>query len=630
MTPAAIAAAFGEQQQQQQQQQQQPLEQRHMTLAAAHGGAHALASPSLHHNLLRRELGGGGYGYRCGGGGSGAGGSAFRQARRALRPSVEGFACDAKRAPGSGIVPIEPRGTLVPPFALRFAKTAPSLLAIADEEGFVTVVDTNRALGDGSTVYGAAGAGVASGEIPAIRSQYECHHNAVFDITWLSCDTRLLTASGDQSVKLWDAESCTSLGLFKGHKGSVKSVTVRPSCEDTFATGSRDGEMMLWDMRAPAHTCSRSARQYVPPVSRIRAHPMAGKSRRRRRGSLASDSQQSVTQVMFLRDDSLLASAGAADGTVKLWDVRSLKKPVAALGAASEWIGGSGGAADGDASVGNNARLHGVCSMAQDDGGGRMVVARANDACYVYDVLRPENGPISRYAGASLRSFYIKTDFAPGGSHFVTGSADKRVHIFEVDSPEDGPYTLQGHTSEVTAVAWCQADVGKLATAADDGTVRVWSLQRNNEACDEPDGIEDPLRSAAKRGVLVKRHRRAMCAAARSMRGGRRVFGEPTRLDFAGLMGSPRAATAAPADGLASNVGNPLACATASDENVEGELAAPAAAWAAAAGASVSAASVGLQVETPMQGDRRSPSPSGTSSKRARIQTDIASFFRRP
>ena len=391
---------------------------------------------------------------------------------------------------------------------------------------------------------------------------------------------------------------CSLVISHRGHTGSVKSVSARPSDESVFATGSRDGNLALWDSRQPATRCARTGALYTAPTHQVMAHA-TGRRPRRRRG-IAGDTQQSVTQVMFLRDDALLASAGAADGTVKLWDVRALKKPVAALGAATEW--GAATAASSPATL-HQRRLHGVCAIAQDDGGGRLVVARANDACYMYDVLRPENGPVARYAGAALRSFYIKADFAPGGTHFATGSSDRQVHIFEVDSPEDGPYTLQGHASEVTAVAWCKADVGRLATAADDGTVRVWSLERSGHGAvgiADEDVIDDPLHSAAKRGALVKRHRRALSAQARSMHGGRRVFGAPFRLDFS----SPGRgdATAVPDDAEA----------------------APAVAWAASAVVS----SKDGHAEAPARAP--SPSPGGAvPNKRPRVQTDIASFFGR-
>ena len=48
----------------------------------------------------------------------------------------------------------------------------------------------------------------------------------------------MLTASGDQSVALWDTLSARRVGAFHGHAGSVKSVCPMPACHDVFASGA--------------------------------------------------------------------------------------------------------------------------------------------------------------------------------------------------------------------------------------------------------------------------------------------------------------------------------------------------------------------------------------------------------
>lgn len=51
-------------------------------------------------------------------------------------------------------------------------------------------------------------------------------------------DTRMLTASGDQSLALWDTLSARRVSAFHGHGGSVKSVCPMPACHDVFASGA--------------------------------------------------------------------------------------------------------------------------------------------------------------------------------------------------------------------------------------------------------------------------------------------------------------------------------------------------------------------------------------------------------
>ncbi len=53
----------------------------------------------------------------------------------------------------------------------------------------------------------------------------------------LQDDTRILTASGDQTLAMWDTGRAGCLGMFKGHHGSVKCVCTKPACPDVFASG---------------------------------------------------------------------------------------------------------------------------------------------------------------------------------------------------------------------------------------------------------------------------------------------------------------------------------------------------------------------------------------------------------
>ncbi len=48
----------------------------------------------------------------------------------------------------------------------------------------------------------------------------------------------MLTASGDQSLALWDTLSAHRVSSFTGHGGSVKSVCVMPTSHDVFASGA--------------------------------------------------------------------------------------------------------------------------------------------------------------------------------------------------------------------------------------------------------------------------------------------------------------------------------------------------------------------------------------------------------
>ena len=169
-------------------------------------------------------------------------------------------------------------GNVVPLFALDFAPRERNVAAIADEEGFVSIVREDDEKDDAST------------------RQFEAHSNAVFDVRWTKDGSRIVTGSGDQTVCVWDAEvvlgrrfrtsrrtmddeSAQEYNLYnvaecRGHAGSVKCVAVNPMSSDVIASGSRDGAIRMWDLRTP--TLNGSCCKMED------AHRIEGRPRRRR------------------------------------------------------------------------------------------------------------------------------------------------------------------------------------------------------------------------------------------------------------------------------------------------------------------------------------------------------------
>lgn len=62
---------------------------------------------------------------------------------------------------------------------------------------------------------------------------------------------QLVTASGDHTSKLFDLEDgdFREVRLFTGHHRSVRTVAFRKDDPSVFVTGSRDGNIILWDIR---------------------------------------------------------------------------------------------------------------------------------------------------------------------------------------------------------------------------------------------------------------------------------------------------------------------------------------------------------------------------------------------
>eukprot|EP00897_Mesotaenium_endlicherianum_P010414 jgi/Mesen1/9400/ME000614S08656 len=143
---------------------------------------------------------------------------------------------------------------------------------------------------------------------------------------------------------MWCPETKTRVAILEGHSGSVKSISPHPFSSDCLVSGGRDSKVLFWDVRAPStsHSTTPGTSGALHRASSVRpcgemtnAHMPANKSKSKstaksnRRTNLKGEQQHSVTAVLHLADGKLVATAGATDRVVKLWDVRKLLAPVA-------------------------------------------------------------------------------------------------------------------------------------------------------------------------------------------------------------------------------------------------------------------------------------------------------------
>lgn len=103
----------------------------------------------------------------------------------------------------------------------------------------------------------------------------QCHNNAVFDLEWMPDEMKFVSASGrkkvfslqqgklkncisflgDNMARLWTVKpSGFELSrCFIGHTRSVKTAAFRHTDSSVFATGGRDGAILIWDTRATSN-----------------------------------------------------------------------------------------------------------------------------------------------------------------------------------------------------------------------------------------------------------------------------------------------------------------------------------------------------------------------------------------
>jgi WD40 repeat protein len=184
-----------------------------------------------------------------------------------------------------------------------------------------------------------------------------------------------------------------------------------------------------------------------------------------------------VTSLAYLADGRVLVSGGAADGAIKLWEMRAGaagRGPAVPLLVVPPLPG---------------RRLAGISAVDTAPGGRRLLALRKDGVLGLYDGLRPD-GTAREATPAARCSFYVKAAFSHCGRFAARGSSDGDVAVCAAAGTDGGggssSWALQAHSREVSGVA-AAAHVGDcgLVTCGDDGTVCLWEGRLRRRATPE-------------------------------------------------------------------------------------------------------------------------------------------------
>ncbi|KAH8600067.1 WD40-repeat-containing domain protein [Bisporella sp. PMI_857] len=207
-----------------------------------------------------------------------------------------------------------------------------SLVAVGDEEGQVRLLESSK--------------GGSPGFSQTFMS-FRVHANAIIDMVFSEDDSLLATASGDQSARVVDMSTQTTLSKLGNHTASLKQVRFQPGANNNsvLATSSRDGCVQLWDLRCnttkspqqqfhahiqgadeaawsrPIHTLKDAHKQDFNTRMSISMYRNDEPTRGEVPGRLGD---MSVTALSFLAQDNLLVTGSEADASIRLWDLRAL------------------------------------------------------------------------------------------------------------------------------------------------------------------------------------------------------------------------------------------------------------------------------------------------------------------
>ncbi|WP_185747446.1 WD40 repeat domain-containing protein [Humibacillus xanthopallidus] len=264
------------------------------------------------------------------------------------------------------------------------------------------------------------------------------HHSGVTSLAWSPDGRRVVSGSWDDTVRMWDAWSGDLVATLEGHDRGVGGVAWSPDGAH-LASASGDRTIRLWD----AATRRR--------ITTLRGH------------------EYGVTAVRFSPDSTGLVSASGtyveypidekADALL-LWDVASHKRVAALVG-----------------------HRNVVRAVAFSPGGGRVISGSDDWTVRVFDIgsgvqlgdLIGHRGPVHGVA------------YGPGARWIVSGSSDGAIKLWEGDTfteshtfrhPPEGVEiaTVRDHEAGVNSVD-CSPDGRWIASGSDDCTVRIRAVE---------------------------------------------------------------------------------------------------------------------------------------------------------
>ncbi|MEL6686737.1 MAG: hypothetical protein AAFP97_03850 [Pseudomonadota bacterium] len=252
----------------------------------------------------------------------------------------------------------------------------------------------------------------------------EGYEGGVYSVTYSPDAMHILSVSDVRILRIWDADSGALVQTFEGHKGVIYGAAFSPDGAHVLSA-SGDHTIRMWDARGGA--CLKT----------LEGH------------------EDDVNSVAYSPDGMHILSA-SDDNTIRIWDALS-GTCLKTLQGHEDWVNGAVYSPDG---------MH--------------IVSASDDATLrIWDAL----------SGICLKTleghdgWVNSAVYSPDGMHIVSASKDKSLRIWDTRSG-DCVKTLEGHYGWVKSVSY-SPDGTYIVSASSDRTLRFWDAHSGDcvQAC---------------------------------------------------------------------------------------------------------------------------------------------------
>jgi WD40 repeat protein len=269
------------------------------------------------------------------------------------------------------------------------------------------------------------------------------HTGPVRQVQFLPDGKRLLTASEDTTVMLWDIASRKPIRTFKGHTGEVRGLALRPNHNQFLSGAGGDSNLLLlWDVDC----ATPSATECDTPL-RIFDQTKGGHSQELNQLTFTSDGARALTTS---RDGALVVWNVDTGDVLKHFEPEEESEVRAAVVLPGDRY-----------------------ALTAGDGSGEM---------YLWDLDSPNPGTIVRTFTGHARGLY-DVAISPDGQYALSGSNDNTMMLWDLtdEAPVQRPLQVfHGHGLYIREVVFSH-DGRHALTGSKDKTMRYWDLASGAE-----------------------------------------------------------------------------------------------------------------------------------------------------